>query len=243
MNEIGNLIVDVLENRVEPDRPYICKYCNKGFRKESTLTSHMCESRRRAMQEKEPGVQLGFRAYLRFFEHTQGSSSNKTYTDFCKSPYYIAFVKFGRHIVSIRAINTKGFIDFVIKNNKKLDHWCHDKIYQEFLCSHLKTENVQDALERSIKTMTDWANNNDSVFNHYFLYVNTNKVAQDISNGRVSSWIVYNCDSGIQMLDRLNAEQIEIVFPYIDPDYWKRKFHNYYDDTEWVKGILKEAKL
>ena len=41
-----------------------CKYCNKEFRKESTLAAHLCESKRRWQQEKETGVQLGLRAYL-----------------------------------------------------------------------------------------------------------------------------------------------------------------------------------
>ena len=45
------------------------------------------------------------------------------------------------------------------------------------------------------------------------------------------------------MLDKLSAEQVEIAFPYIDTDFWKRKFHDYVADTEWVKHILTEAKL
>ena len=44
-------------------------------------------------------------------------------------------------------------------------------------------------------------------------------------------------------LDKLNPEQIEMIFPYIDPDFWKRKFVDFFADTEWVKHILKEAGL
>ena len=68
---------------------YACRYCKKEFRKESTLAAHLCEPKRRWQQEKETGVQLGFRAYLRFFEITQGSAKLKTYGDFVASPYYI----------------------------------------------------------------------------------------------------------------------------------------------------------
>ena len=182
-------------------------------------------------------------AYLRFYELTQGSAKFKNYQDFSESPYYNAFVKFGRHIVNIRAINVKGFINHVIESNKKLDYWCKDSIYQEFLFNHLHKENAQDALERSIKTMEDWAEENNSVFAHYFLYGNTNRIVQHITTGRISSWIVYNCESGIAMLDKLNPEQVELVFSYIDPGFWKRKFIDYYADTEWVKYILQEAGL
>ena len=91
--------------------------------------------------------------------------------------------------------------------------------------------------------MEDWAEENNSVFAHYFLYGNTNRIVQHITTGRISSWIVYNCESGIAMLDKLNPEQVELVFSYIDPGFWKRKFIDYYADTEWVKYILQEAGL
>ena len=42
---------------------------------------------------------------------------------------------------------------------------------------------------------------------------------KDITTGRISSWIIYNCTSGQEALNKLNTEQIEMVFPYIDPDF------------------------
>ena len=55
---------------------------------------------------------------------------------------------------------------------------------------------------------------------------------------------IYNqCDSGIEFLSRLNEEQIAMVMPSIDPDYWQRKFVDYLADTEWVKMVLKAARL
>ena len=102
---------------------YTCKYCNKSYRKETTLAVHLCEPKRRVQQESETGVQFALRAYKRFYEITQGSARNKDYADFCKSPYYNAFVKFGRYCVGIRAINFMNFCEWLLKNNKKIDHW------------------------------------------------------------------------------------------------------------------------
>ena len=237
------IVKDAIINYSMEQKDYICKYCGKSFRKESTLAAHLCEPKRRAQQEDEAGVKLGMTAYLRFYELSQGSAKFKTYSDFCESPYYNAFVKFGRHMVNIRAINTQKFIDWVINSNKKLDHWCKDAVYQEYLMEHLRKEATQDALERSIKTMENWAEEKTSVFNHYFNYVNSNLLVQHIVTGRISAWIVFNCDSGQAALDKLSTEQIEMIFPYIDPDFWKRKFVDYFADTEWVKHILKEAGL
>jgi hypothetical protein len=68
-------------------------------------------------------------------------------------------------------------------------------------------------------------------------------VCHHIANGRVSPWIVFNCDTGVDFLDALNDDQIGLILPWIDPEYWQRKFKDYVADTEWVKQILKEAKL
>jgi hypothetical protein len=243
MSDLTNFIVDAIMNKQMVDKEFECRYCGKKYRKESTLAAHLCEPKRRAQQEKEAGVQLGLHAYLRFYEISQGSAKLKTYADFSKSPYYKAFTKFGRHMINIRAINTRGFIEHVIKNNKKIDYWCKDEVYQEFLSLHLRKENVKDALERSLNTMVEWAEENDSVFNHYFLYASSNRIVHHITTGRISAWVIFNSASGIETMDKLNAEQIEIIYPSIEPDFWKRKFVDYLADTEWVKHILKEAGL
>jgi len=229
----------------ESSQTFKCKYCGKEYRKESTLAAHLCESKRRWQQEKETGVQFGLRAYLRFFEMTQGSAKLKSYTDFVDSPYYNAFVKFGRHMVAIRAVNPRAFIDYVIKENKKLDHWTHEKVYLEYLHAYLKKEAVQDALERALTEMQEYTDEIKTLasFKDYFRYGNANRICFHITSGRISPWIVFNCDSGVEFLGNLSEENIAMVLPWIDPDFWQRKFSDYVADTEWVKMILKEAGL
>jgi hypothetical protein len=191
------------------------------------------------------GVQLGFRAYLRFYEVTQGSAKLKSYEDFVASSYYTAFVKFGRHLVAIRAVNSSAFIDWVIRENKKLDHWCKESIYVEYLHQYMRREAVQDAVERALLEMQSYADEVKTLasFNDYFRYGNANRICHHISNGRVSPWIVYNCASGVEFLEQLNEEQISMVLPWIDPDHWQRKFQDYLADTEWVKMVLQQAGL
>ena len=208
--------------------------------------SHLCEQKRRWQQEKETGVQLGLRAYLRFYEYAQGSAKLKSYADFATSPYYIAFVKFGRHLVGIRAVNPASFIDWLLKNNKKLDYWTKDSFYEEWLREYIKREAVQDALERALKEMQQYADNHPELkngFRDYFRYGNNNRIIHHITSGRISPWVVFNCGSGVEFLDGLSEEQVEIILPYIDPDYWQKKFRDYLSDTEWTKDILEKAGL
>ena len=83
-------------------KPYKCEYCNTSYSKESTLLVHVCEKKRRALQRDEKRVQTGFYAFNQFYKLGTGAMKDKTYEDFCKSPYYNAFVKFGSFVTTRR---------------------------------------------------------------------------------------------------------------------------------------------
>lgn len=230
----------------ESSPTYKCRYCNKEFRKEVTLTAHLCEQKRRAQQQNETGVQFGYKAYLRFYELSQGSTKHKSYEDFASGPYYNAFVKFGRYLVDIRCINVPSFTDWLLKNNKKLDFWCKDSLYDTWMLEYLRKENVQDALERALKEMTAYAESHPELkngFNEYFKFGNANRIVYHISTGRISPWVIYNCASGIAFLESLQEDQVAMIMPYIEPDYWQKKLRDYPEDTAWTKTVLASAGL
>ena len=220
---------------------YTCQYCCKDFIKESSLAVHSCEPRRRRQERDEPGVRLGFNAYLKFYELTQGSARLKTFDDFADSPYYRAFVKFGRYCVDIRAINPARFVEWVLKQNKKIDHWAKDTVYNEYLIDYLRVENVNDALTRAIQFGIDWAEKSGHPAEDCLRYGNTNAMVYAVSAGRISPWILYNCNSGQKFLGELDATQIAMIWPYIDSEVWMKKFSDYVADQEYVKEMLTKA--
>ena len=220
---------------------YTCQYCKKDFIKESSLSVHSCEPRRRRQEQSERGVHLGLQAYLKFYELTQGSAKLKTFDDFAESPYYRAFVKFGRYCVNIRAINPARFIEYVLKQNKKIDHWCRDSIYTEYLLDYLRVENVNDALARAIEFGITWQEQTSNPAHDCLRYGNSNAMCHAITTGRISPWIIYNSESGQQFLSELSTEQIAMIWSYIDSDVWMKKFQDYPADQEYAKDILSKA--
>jgi len=220
---------------------YTCQFCQKDFIKESSLAVHSCEPRRRRQEQSERGVQLGLQAYLKFYQLTQGSAKLKTFDDFADSPYYRAFVKFGRYCVDIQAINPARFIEYVLKQNKKIDHWCRDSIYTEYLLDYLRVENVNDALSRSIEFGITWQEQTSNPAHDCLRYGNSNTMCHAITTGRISPWIIYNSESGQQFLSELSSEQIAMIWSYIDSDFWMKKFQDYPADQEYAKDILIKA--
>lgn len=91
--------------------------------------------------------------------------------------------------------------------------------------------------------MNDWASTHDSVWNHYFLYVSTNRATFDIKDGKISPWILLNSDTGKKLLATFNDEQLVSIGTTIDPDFWFKKFRTMPDDTDFARQIIKESNL
>ena len=228
-------------NSTETTDTYTCRYCEREFKRESSLAVHVCEQKKRFQEKDERGVQLGYQAYLKFFEYTQGSAKLKTFDDFASSPYYKAFVKFGRYCISIGAIDVPKFIEYVVKNNKKLDHWAKDSIYQEYLMNLLVTERADRALVRAMEYSITWGEENNANPQDVIRFNNPNRVCQLITKGTLSPWAIYNSSSGMEFLSKLNEEQQKIIWEYIYPETWERIFSKYVADQEYVKEMLKQA--
>ena len=223
------------------EQPYPCVHCGKSFMKDKTLVAHMCERKRRALQKDEKRVQAGFMAFNRFWQLTQNNKKPKSYDNFADSSYYNAFVKFGGFVNNVNPLYPTKFIDFVIKSGVKLDHWCRDELYEQYLFEMLKVEPVESAVQRTLQTMMEWGDEHNANFAHYFNYVSLNKAVYDIVNGKISCWVLLNCVSGKDMAGKMNDEQLAMIAPAFDIKYWLKKFKEFPADVALVKEILTEA--
>ena len=225
------------------EKPYICEYCGSGYVREKTLAAHMCEKKRRALQKDEKRVRLGFYAFGRFYKLSAGNKKEKTYEDFCASPYYNAFVKFGSFLNNVKPLYPERYIDYVVTSGVKLDHWARDELYEKYALEFILKEDVTTALERSVKTMMEWADENNSSWNHYFRYIGLNKAVWNIKDGKVSPWLILNCKEGKAMLSKFNDEQLELVYHVINPQHWAMRFKRQPSDVQIVKDIARESNL
>ena len=220
---------------------FVCDFCNKTFARETSVELHLCEAKRRHQQRNEPGPRLGFQAFVKFYESVQRSARIKTHEDFASSAYYKAFVKFGTYCVETRTINPGQFMTWLLKHNKRIDYWCSDSVYTEYLLDYLKVEAVDDALARAIEHSIRWAEETGNPAHDWMRYGNTNSLCYAVTAGRISPWVIYNSESGQKFLSELSTEQVAMVWPYIDSDAWQKKFVNYPADQEYVKDILNKA--
>lgn len=232
-----------LKKKTLISKPYKCEYCGSSFSKESTLFAHICEQKRRHLQKNEKHVVLGYQAFVKFYQKSLNYKGTKTYEEFCKSPYYNAFVKFGSYLNNVKPLYMEKYIEHIVTSGIKLDQWCRDEHYERYVIELIKKEPVETALERSIETMTLWAKDKNSLWNHYFVYASINRIVWDIKDGKVSPWLLLNCKTGMQALSKFNDEHLNMLVNILDPGLWSMKFKRHPADIELVKEIVKQAKL
>jgi hypothetical protein len=225
------------------DGVFTCQFCNHKFSKEKTLMVHVCEKKRRHLAKSEKHVVIGFDSFNRFFKLSQNLKGDKTYEEFSKSPYYNAFVKFGSFVSNVNPLYPDKFIDYVVRSGVRLDHWCRDELYDKYVVDLVKTEPVEVALERSIKTMIAWGEANNASWNHYFLYASPSRIMFAVKDGKISPWIILNSNNGKTALKSFDDTQLQAISNVMDLQYWLNKFKKLSADVDLVKQVVKESNI
>jgi hypothetical protein len=225
----------------ETKSEFSCEFCNRSFQRETTMIKHLCENKRRWQDKDQPGNRIGFQSWLNFYAKNTGTKKKKTYTDFTKSAYYIAFVKFGHYCVDIKCINVTRYADYLLKNKISIDNWCSDKNYTNFLIEYLRTEDAMDAIARSIETTIDLSKDVGIETRDCLRYANRNRLVHHITNGKISPWMLYQSESGIKFLEELDESHQKMIIDYINPEQWAVRFKRYPEVVSQVKELLNAA--
>ena len=132
---------------------------------------------------------------------------------------------------------------FFAYNSVKLDKWCSDAVYETYIQELNRKESADRAVERSVLLMEKWGKEHDRTFNVFFKEVSKPLAIHYIQSGRISPWVIFNCDSGAELIDSFSDHELTMINEYLDPTFWSRKFDTRQEDVEFVKSILKQADV
>lgn len=221
-----------------------CEFCNKEFKREKTFISHMCETKRRWNSRDVRYVQLGFMAYKRFFQKTSlKNKTDKDYIKFIKSKIYLAFIRFGQHLININSEKPELFIDFLIKHSIPLDDWCKDKTFELWTRERYKKEQPSDAVNRCLKLMQEWEIKTGDNWKNFFRHIQPALAIHWIRMGKISPWVIYTASSSKDLVEKMNEEELDILNDYIRPSYWKPKLIKEKKEVERIKSVFKEIGI
>ena len=229
------------EKTATSNAQYGCDFCGRTFLRETTVAKHLCEYKQRWMNKDLQGNRIGFQAWLQFYKKNTATKKKRTYEEFIKSAYYTAFVKFGTYCSDANVLNVSRFVDWLLKNQIKIDTWNTDTNYTKFLVEYLREEDPLDAIARSIETTQKLAEVETIQTKDVLRYANRNRVCHAITTGKISPWMLYQSGSGTKFLDELDQTQVKMVIDYINPELWAIKFKRNPDKVTEVKGLLSAA--
>ena len=223
-----------------------CEFCKRRFARERSLVNHSCEKKRRWFQKDDPHAMIGFMAWGRFYELTtfgKKADFKNSYRNFIDSQYYNAFMKFGRHIRDLNALEPAKFIDYVIKNNLPIDKWTHDFVYEQYVKELTRQETAEQAFERNMVLMNEWSMQTGEKWSDFFRNVNPNQAVIWIKNGRISPWLLYNVDSAVDFFERCTPEQLAIIKGCAPPGPWKVRFNKNKDSCDFIRTTLRKSGM
>ena len=215
-----------------------CDFCNRSFIRETTMVKHLCENKRRWQDKDKRGNQIGFQSWLRFYAKNSSSKKKKTYEDFVKSAYYVAFIKFGNYCLDANVLNVDRYADWLLKEKISIDSWNRDSNYTKFIIDYCKTEDPLDAIARSIETTINLAEADRIQTKDVFRYGNKNKICYEVTKGKISPWMLFHSESGQKFLESLDVTQQKMILEYINPEQWAIKFKRQHNILQQVKELL-----
>lgn len=218
-----------------------CESCGRVLKSEVAFIQHVCRLRQRTRDLETVSGRMAYECFLDFYRHQMPQASVKSAAEFIRSSYYAAFYRFAEYCRGTRVLNVREYQRHLLRNRVRIDSWCSDLQYAEFLRDYLRRENEFDALSRSIETVLDLAAAAELGAADYLRHHNLNRLCQEIVAGRVSAWLLYNCDSGREAVHRLDTVQLDMVWPYIEPDAWNLRFRRDAAVLAEIQSMLKQG--
>jgi hypothetical protein len=226
--------------KAKPKSNFSCNFCKRGFVREDSLLVHVCEQKRRFLQRDEKPNKLGFMAYQQFFMRSMRHREPPSYEKFAKSTLYLAFVRFGRHMMELNAVNPLGFVDFLLRLEAPIDRWISPTLYETYIRELNKNETPLDALERSFSVMQHWASDTGEKWQDFFRLIDVPLAALYIANGRISPWVLFIATTAHDLMQRFNPEQEALIDRCVDADFWRLKIQRHRADVETIREVLAE---
>jgi len=215
-----------------------CEFCAREFVRATTYLKHVCEPKRRWLDRDRSANRIAYGAWKHYFQYYHPNKRNLEYTDFIKNNYYTAFVKFGNYCVDIKAINPLSYSVYCVKNKVPIDSWNTDKSYTQYLIDYLRVEDCMDAVTRTVNNLLDISNLENIKLGDVFRYLNSNKICHMITTGQISPWVLYQSKTGQEFLSKLNQDQTNLIFDYINPEKWNIKFKRQPEDVAQVSVVI-----
>ena len=219
-----------------------CGFCKKSYKRESTLASHKCKIKTRLLAKDTRQGRIALEIWLKFREYNRfGVKKNiPKWEAFIDSKEYNNFMDFSAYLIKEKIIKQEEFIDELIKQSIPIKKWTTHETRKLWIQTSLRREHPDKAIERSILTIQDWADENNIEWTKFFSEVSVGRALLWIETGKISPWLLHTTYTFKNLMSRINDQDLMHIYDIIDLRVWNAKIVKYKKDVERIKSVFKE---
>lgn len=229
--------------KTKADEGFKCLYCGKVYKLEKPFTNHVCRQKKRVFEKDTKPARLAFATFTKFHEVHYRAKAVPSYEKFAQSTLYEAFLSFGKYILDIDALSPPDYMDYMVRSGIPIDRWCRDAEYEKYVGHLAMKETPYRALERTFLLMHEWALKEKRGTSDFFREIAPALAAMWVRSGRISPWVLLNCDSGVALLGRFTDEQMLLTQGALNIKMWKGKFSRQLEEVRVIRTALEEEGL
>jgi len=225
------------------ERKYRCTFCNRDFKRKTWFEKHMCDKKQRFIDSNNITV---IRAH-RLFNHWQRrtgllrSGKMKNMEDFCKSPFYSAFVKLADFSSQEYVVSSYKYVDWLVDHNIPEKDWYREDRLEQFREYVRKTEDPESQVETTIKNIAVWCEDHRIEQVEFFSSITPGQALNMVRENRLSPWVLLGYERCLdELVARFSGELEFALDDHINLSYWIDKVRDEKETSNLVQKICQE---
>jgi hypothetical protein len=152
-------------------------------------------------------------------------------------------VRFGNWLIEQQVQEVETYVKWLLKQKIQFAQWSDVILYNNFLGELLQDETPEMGLQRSLRTVQKWTEEQGESIQNFWKKVNSNQATLWIIQGKISPWMLYNCNSAVEFLERCNIEQLSLIQTIAPVKKWKVRLLRHKQEADLIKSVLTEAGM
>ena len=199
-----------------------CEHCDTTFLKQSTFDQHLCIGKKKyIVQYTRIGlVAIDYWSKFNKIRAIKVKSSVPVVDTFTKSSEFLFFIEFSMYVVDSQPLYPDEFVEYIFSNYRSCYDWMLPSTFQKWTIHILKKEKINDAIQRSVEAVHQWAVDTSSDWKNFFIEVSPTRALTWVESGKISPWFIFGCATSSRLFDRLDDDEFNHIYPFIDPHIW-----------------------
>lgn len=225
------------------ERRYTCTFCEREFVRKTWFEKHLCEKKKRFLDRNNITV---IKAH-RLFNHWQRRtgllrrSNVKTMEEFCKSPFYGAFVRLSEFTASEYVVSGFKYIDWLVDNDVPEKQWCNPRDLDDYRAYLRDSEEPETQAETSCKNIRVWCADNGVTMPEFFRSITPGQALNMVRENKLSPWVMMGYQPCIdELVSRFGDEMLFTLNEHINVPYWLDKVDTEADNVAKVRELVDE---